>query len=245
MKMRIKEFAVFAGVSVRTLHYYDEIGLLKPAQVDLQSGYRYYDEESLTRMQEILFYRELDFPLKTIRAILASPEYDWAQAIEAQKNLLLLKKNRLERIIAALDRQQRGEQTMNAFTDKEYEAARAQYEQEAKQKWGATEAYAEYAKRSKGRSAEQNDALAQGMDRAMAAFARCMQEGHSPESAEAQDCVRSLQDYISAHYYPCTNAILAGLGQMYTADERFRINIDKHAEGTADFLSRAIAFYCR
>ena len=76
MKMQIKEFAEFTGVSVRTLHYYDEIGLLKPACVDWSTGYRYYDETSLLRMQEILFYRELDFSLKSIYEILSSANYD-------------------------------------------------------------------------------------------------------------------------------------------------------------------------
>lgn len=103
MKMLIKEFADFTGVSVRTLHYYDEIELLKPAIVDEQTGYRYYDEQSFERMQEILFYRELDFSLKSICSILSSPDYNKEKAMEEQKRLLILKKERLERIIAALE----------------------------------------------------------------------------------------------------------------------------------------------
>ena len=84
MKQQIKEFAELTGVSVRTLHYYDEIGLLKPSYVDEQNGYRFYDETSLERMQEILFYRELDFPLKSIAEILASPNYDKQKALAEQ-----------------------------------------------------------------------------------------------------------------------------------------------------------------
>ena len=103
MKMQIKEFAKLTGVSVRTLHYYDEIGLLKPAFVDEQNGYRFYDENSLLRMQEILFYRELDFPLKSILEILSSPDYVKQKALAEQRKLLELKKDRLERIIDALD----------------------------------------------------------------------------------------------------------------------------------------------
>ena len=97
--MQIKEFADFTGVSVRTLHYYDEIGLLAPAQVDPSTGYRYYDESSLLRMQEILFYRELDFSLKSIGELLSSPGYDKLKALGEQKRLLTLKKERLERLI--------------------------------------------------------------------------------------------------------------------------------------------------
>ena len=88
MRMQIKEFAVFTGVSVRTLHYYDEIGLLAPAYIDKNSGYRFYDESSILRMQEILFYRELDFSLKDIREILSSPNYDKAAALTQVGNLV-------------------------------------------------------------------------------------------------------------------------------------------------------------
>ena len=113
MKMQIKEFAKISGVSVRTLHYYDEIGLLKPAFVDGQNGYRFYDEASLERMQEILFCRELDFPLKSITEILASPNYDKQKALAEQKRLLTLKKDRLERLIVALEQAEKGEITMH------------------------------------------------------------------------------------------------------------------------------------
>ena len=143
MKQQIKEFAELTGVSVRTLHYYDEIGLLKPSYVDEQNGYRFYDETSLERMQEILFYRELDFSLKSIAEILASPNYDKPKALAEQKRLLTLKKNRLERLIAALEQAEKGEITMSAFDNSEYETARQQYEDEAKQRWGGTDAYKE------------------------------------------------------------------------------------------------------
>ena len=119
--MQIKEFAEFTGVSVRTLHYYDEIGLLSPAYVDEQTGYRFYDENSLLRMQEILFYRELDFSLKSIKEILASPNYDKNKALIEQKNLLILKKERLERLISAIDGAMKGENIMEAFDNSEFE----------------------------------------------------------------------------------------------------------------------------
>ncbi len=246
MKMLIKEFADFTGVSVRTLHYYDEIGLLKPAIVDEQSGYRFYDAHSLERMQEILFYRELDFSLKSICAILSSPDYDKENAIAEQKRLLLLKKKRLEKIIAALDNHQKGEQLMKAFDNTEFEATRQKYEEEAMKKWGATAAYAEYTDKAKGYSKEHYQSMADGLDQIMKEFSLCMisDAGASSDSAEAQSLVKKLQDYITVNFYTCTNEILSGLGQMYVADERFRKNIDKHGEGTAEFVSSAIAFYC-
>ena len=113
MKMQIKEFAELTGVSVRTLHYYDEIGLLKPSAVDEQNGYRFYDENSLERLQAILFYRELDFPLKDISKLLSSPNYDRIKALTEQKHLLTLKKERMERLIFALDSLMKGENTMD------------------------------------------------------------------------------------------------------------------------------------
>lgn len=119
------------------------------------------------------------------------------------------------------------------------------YEAEAKEKWGATPAYQEYAQKTKDYPRQQLAALAEGMDLLMAEFALCMKKGEAPDSAAAQELVKSLQGYISENYYCCTPQILAGLGQMYVADERFRSNIDKHADGTAAFICAAIEVYCR
>ena len=129
---------------------------------------------------------------------------------------------------------------MNAFDNREFEA----YKVEAKERWGNTEAYAEYAERSKNSSHETNQALVAGMDAVLGEFAHCMNSGAAPDSASAQALVKQLQEYISEHFYTCTHQILAGLGQMYMADERFQNNIDKHAAGTAGFISKAIEHYC-
>ena len=238
--MLIKEFADFTGVSVRTLHYYDEIGLLMPAFVDKTTGYRFYDENSLLRMQEILFYRELDFSLKSIREILSSPNYDKNKALTEQKQLLTLKKERLERLISAIDDAVKGENVMTAFDNSEFEMHKA----EAREKWGNTAAYKEYKDRTKNYSKQKWTDLTGGMDHIMAEFAICMRRDKRPDSTEAQNLVKMLQNYITENYYLCTNEILAGLGQMYVADERFRNNIDQHADGTATFICEAIAVYC-
>ena len=240
MKMQIKEFADFTGVSVRTLHYYDEIGLLVPAWVDKATGYRYYDEKSLLRMQEILFYRELDFSLKSIGEILSSPNYDKNKALKEQKHLLMLKKERLERLISAIDGAVKGENVMKAFDNSEFEKHKA----EAKEKWGKTEAYKEHEEKTKNYGKQKWNDLAAGMDCILAEFAVCMRKGETPDSAEAQSLVKKLQSHITENYYHCTKEILAGLGQMYVADERFKNNIDRHAEGTAAFICEAIGIYC-
>lgn len=246
MKMHIKEFAKLTGVSVRTLHYYDEIELLKPSAVDEQNGYRFYDEESLTRMQEILFYRELDFPLKEILLILSSPDYDKQTALKEQKRLLTLKKERLERLITALDGAMKGEVlTMNVFDNSEFEAQRNKYAEEAKQKWGGTSAYKESTEKTAGYSSEKWNQVNAEMDSIMAEFAECIKNGLAPENDESQTLVKKWQDFITDSFYTCTKDILAGLGEMYIADERFKANIDKHGDGTAQFMCEAIRIYCR
>lgn len=245
MKLQIREFAELTGVSVRTLHYYDEIGLLKPSFVDEKNGYRFYDEASLERMQEILFYRELDFPLKSIAEILVSPNYDKQKALAEQKRLLTIKKNRLERLIAALEQAEKGEITMSAFDNSEYETARQQYEDEAKQRWGNTDAYKESKTKTAGYSKDKwNDVLV-GMNGIFAEFSECKKCGESADSDMAQRLVKKLQEYITANFYHCTGDILAGLGQMYICDERFKNNIDSHGEGTAEFVAEAVRSYCR
>ena len=246
MNMHIKEFAKLTGVSVRTLHYYDEIGLLKPFAVDEQNGYRFYDERCLERMQEILFYRELDFPLKDIQVILSAPDYDKQTALKEQKHLLTLKKERIERLITALDGAMKGEDlSMNVFDNSQFEAQREQYAKEAKKKWGATAAYKESEEKTKGYSKEKWREVTDGMNALMAEFAECKANGFAPDSKEAQTLVKKWQDYITENYYTCTKKILAGLAEMYVADERFRANIDSYGEGTAKFICEAIKEYCR
>jgi len=241
MNMQIKEFAELTGVSVRTLHYYDEIGLLTPAHVDEHTGYRFYDENSLLRMQEILFYRELDFSLKSIGEILLSPNYDKEKALKEQKALLTLKKERLERLISAIDRAAKGETVMKAFDNSQFE----KYKTEAKERWGGTDAYKEHAEKTKGYSHTKWQNLSDGMNDILAEFANCMKSGAESHLDEAQCLVKKLQAYITENYYICTNEILAGLGQMYLLDERFKNNIDKHGDGTAEFISNAIKVYCQ
>ncbi len=246
MKLHVREFAKLTGVSVRTLHFYDEIGLLKPSSVDEQNGYRFYDECSLTRMQEILFYRELDFPLKEIRMILSSPDYDKQNALKEQKRLLTLKKERLERLISALDGAMKGEiVNMNVFDNSEFEAKREEYAKEAKEKWGDTAAYKESAEKTAEYSADMWEQVKSVMNDRIAEFADCKRKGFAPDSKQAQALAKNWQDFITENYYTCTKEILASLGEMYVADQRFLKNIDRHGNGTARFMSDAIKAYCK
>lgn len=242
MKMRIKEFAVLTEVSVRTLHYYDEIGLLKPDEVDEENGYRYYGEPAFEKMLEILFFRELGFPLKSIKEILSSPDYNKKEAFRKQKELLKLKMEKLQKMIFVLENAEKGEFYMSRI-DSTYEKTRKQYEAEAKEKWGNTDAYKESQQKTATYSKEKWNDVSSGLDEVIAEFAKAKAEGKSAE--ESVSLAEKLQQYITDNFYTCTKEILSGLGEMYVLDERFKENMDKHGEGTAEFVRDTIKFYCR
>lgn len=246
MKMYIKEFAKLTGVSVRTLHYYDEIGLLNPSFVDEQNGYRSYDERSLERMQEILFYRELDFSLKSIAEILSFPNYNKSKALTEQKRLLTLKKERLERLILALDSAVKGENVLNMhlFDNSEFEKAREKYAHEAMEKWGDTNSYKEYAEKISFYSKQKWNTINSDMSSIFSEFAKAMKNGKNPSDSLVQAIVTKWKKFITENYYLCNNDILSGLGEMYINDDRFRKNIDNYGNGTAEFISKAIKVYC-
>ena len=244
MKMHIKEFADFTGVSVRTLHYYDEIGLLKPAATDKDNGYRYYNEENAERMFEILFLRELDFSLKGIKDILSSPDYNKKEAFRKQKELLLLKKSRLDRLISALEKAEKGEFDMKSLSNNEYENAKKSYEKEVKEKWGHTDAYKESQEKTANYSKEKRNDTTDGLMAVFGEFAEIMKSGKDADSDEAIAIAEKLQAYITENFYTCTKEILSGLGEMYVCDERFRENIDRYGEGTAEYARDAIKNYC-
>jgi len=231
----VMEVSRLTGVSVRTLHHYDAIGLLKPSKVT-EAGYRLYDNNALRRLQAILLFRELQFPLKEIKVILDNPDFDPQESLEQQIHLLELQKDRLERLIRlAHEVQRKGPKFMDfqAFDKAEQE----QYAEEVKSRWGKTEAYKEYEHRG---SRNGGEAL-------MALFADLGKLRQlPPESPEVQAGVKAIQDHITANYYTCTKEIFAGLGQMYVQDERFRKNIDAAGgAGTAEFAAKAIELYCK
>ncbi len=242
MRLLIKEFAAICGTTVRTLHYYDEIGLLKPAFVDDGNGYRWYDERSFERMQEIMFFRELGFSLKNILEILSSPDYDRIEAFRKQKELMIIKKMRIEKLIAALEAAETGGKItdMSVFDNNSYESLRQEYAAEAEARWGGTQAYREYNSKTKNYSQSQWSEAGSGMELIFSKFADLMKLGCLPGDADALSIAAELQAFITEHFYQCTDEILYGLGEMYCADERFRKNIDKWGEGTAEFAAESI-----
>ena len=239
---QIGEMARCAGVSVRTLRHYDAIGLLVPSETT-QAGYRLYDEAAMARLEQILYFRELGFALEEIRAIMASPAYDAQEAMRRQKDLLLMQKKRIEAMLARLDEaiDGMGSPRTEVFDMSEIEKAKKQYADETKARWGNTQAYAESEKRTAKYSKADWHQIQSGMTRLFDAFAAV--RDLDPEDARVQALVKDWQQYITDHFYACTDEILAGLGQMYVCDERFKANIDQSGEGTAACMSRAIEVY--
>lgn len=244
MLLKISEVAKLSGITVRTLHYYDEIGLLKPNAVS-DSGYREYDNESLDKLKQILFFRELDFPLKDIIKIMHTPGYDAKEVLESQKAWLTQERNRLNRLIQLADKSIKGEIVMDfeAFDKSKLQQQSKQYAKEAQERWGTSREY----QQSKAKTASYDDKkwaeLKTEMEEIMALFSK--NRSLLPDSREANALVDTLKNHISKSYYECSNEVLLGLGEMYVADERFTKNIDKHGEGTAAFIAAAIAAYCK
>lgn len=233
----VHEVSSLSGVSIRALHHYDEIGLLRPSALS-PSGYRLYDEAALSRLRDILTFRELGFSLKEIAAILDSPSFDRASALEAQIELLELRKQRIEDMIS-LTRGMLEKGTCEMDFDAFDKSRMNEYREEVKKRWGGTSAYAESERRAAGRDEKTAGLASDGLTDIFREFGEI--KNSAPSSEEARRLVTKLQTYITDTYYTCTDEILAGLGEMYTADERFRGHIDSAGgEGTARFVTDAI-----
>ena len=239
--MTVHEVSALTGVSVRALQHYDRLGLLPPAR-RTEAGYRLYDDSSLERLQQIMLFRELEFPLKEIGRIIDSPEFDRTRALEQQIELLTLKKEHLENLInLALGMKLLGVNTLDfkAFDTRKID----EYTQRARKAWGNTPEYREFEARHRDVTPEQDRAAEQQMMEIFRGFAAARQDG--PKSSRAQSLVKQLQDFITANFYTCSNEVLAGLGKMYAGGGEFTQNIDAWAgEGTATFVNAAIEVYC-
>lgn len=237
----VNEVSKIAGISVRTLQYYDKIGLLPPSGFT-DSGYRLYDENSLERLQSILLFRELEFPLKEIKKIIGNPNFDRGKALSEQIKLLKIRREQIDSLISLAEKLINKEEKIMDFSAFDKTKLK-EYEAEAKEKWGNTSAFKEFESKNQNRSDDENSFIAGGMMKIFEEFGKI--SGGSPDSEEAQKLVEKLQSFITENYYNCTDEILFGLGQMYVFDERFTKNIDNAGgNGTAEFVSKAIAVYC-
>ena len=236
----IHEVSRMSGVSIRTLRYYDSIGLLPPA-ARTETGYRLYDDTALRRLCMILFYRELEFPLKEIASVI--DRGCGSDALDKQIELLTMKRDHLDGLIRyAKEIKEKGgfKMDLTVFNNTKIN----EYEKLARQQWGDTEQFKEYSKKASGMSPEEKLGGAEKMMSIFAEFGKLRQG--SPESPEAQALAAKLRDFITDNYYNCDKATFASLGKMYPESEEFRRNIDSAGgEGTAEFVSEAIAAFCR
>lgn len=237
----VKEVSKLTGVSIRTLHYYDSIGLLHPTKTT-ESGYRLYDDTALERLQNILLFRELQFPLKEIKGILNSPQFDRNKALEQQITLLQLKKEHLENLIdLARGIKMIGVKKLDfsAFDTKKLD----EYAKQAKASYGQTKEYKEFEEKSKNWTKEDVANINMEFMEIFVEFGKMRDKEAADEAVQEQ--VERLQDYITEHFYTCSMEVLSGLGKMYAGGGNMTENIDKTAgKGTAEFVEKAIGVYC-
>ncbi len=233
--MKVKEVAELIGISVRTLHHYDEIGLLKPDQIT-DAGYRVYSDENLEKLQQILFFKELGFPLKQIRDIMNSPTYDQEEALRMHRKMLIEKRDRLTQMLQTIDKTiayMKGEIMM---TNKEkfegFNFDHNPYEREARERWGS-----EIVDKANANVAGMDQQQFNDIFRKLAAIRHL-----APQSTEAQALMKEWYQLLNGIHSYSLDAF-EGLGQMYVLDERFTQNIDQFGEGLASFMCEAMAFY--
>jgi DNA-binding transcriptional MerR regulator len=240
---QVKDVSRIAGVSVRTLHYYEEIGLLVPtARTD--AGYRLYTDDDLLRLQQILIGRELGLSLERIRQSLDDPAFDRRRALRAQRRQLQERSEQTAAMIAAVDTalamvdapDTRGGPMEDMF--KGFDPA--QYEAEARERWGETDAYKESARRTKRYSKEDWARHRSEQEAIYAAAAALMRAGTPPTDAAAMAVAEQHRLLIDRWFYPCNRAVHAGLASLYDGDARFSEGLNVHTPGLAAFLVAAI-----
>lgn len=238
MTMKVKEVADLVGISVRTLHHYDEIGLLTPEETT-ESGYRLYSDENLETLQQILFFKELSFPLKKIKEIINNPSFNRREALVLHRKMLLEKRSRLDKVIATIDKTIQHAKGEIQMTNKEkfegFDFSQNLYEQEARERWG-NEAVDKANKTASGMTKEKQEEY-NAIYRKLAALRH-----DSPKSEQAQEAIEEWYNYLQNFGHYSLDAF-KGLGQMYVDDERFTKNIDQFGEGLAKFMQVAMAVY--
>ena len=244
MAYTIKEIADLAGVTTRTIRYYDEIGLLDPTLTG-DNGYRYYDRDSLLCLQQILFFRELDVPLKEIRIMISRPDFNLLSALENHRSALQNKVHRLEKLIDTLDKTVASVKGEGTISDKGVFDGfdESQYEDEVRERWGDDPKYAESQAKWSSYSEEQKEAIkAEG-----GSLAARMVSGDlnaSPDDAGVQAAIGEYHAYINQYFYTCDSSFLRRLADGWVQDPRFAVNYERIREGGAAFVREAVHLYC-
>ena len=244
MVYTVKEIAELAGVTTRTLRYYDEIGLLDPAEIG-ENGYRYYDQDNLIKLQQILFFRELEIPLNDIQLIMSQPDFNLSGALDAHRSSLEKKAERLYKLIRTIDHTLatiRGERMMSA--EEYFEGFdETRYEEETRQRWGSTPQYAESQRKWASYSKEQKQEIKAEGGRLTV---RMVSEDPdaSADDPDVQAAVGEYFSYLNKYFYTCELSFLRGLADMWVDDPSYAINYERIREGGAEFVQDAVHIYC-
>jgi DNA-binding transcriptional MerR regulator len=244
MALTVSQLARLAGVSVRTLHHYDALGLLRPSERSA-AGYRLYGEGDLQRLQQVLFFKELEFPLEDIKRIVCDPAFDLHAALRMQRQLLTEKATRIRALLQTVDATLGALEKGTAMTKEEMfevfgEYDPSKYQEEAQQRWGDTDAYKESARRTARYGKKDWERIKAEGDAITAGLARLLEAGRAPASTEAMALAEQHRQHISRWFYPCSHAMHRGLGEMYVSDARFTENIDRTRPGLAAYWREAI-----
>jgi DNA-binding transcriptional MerR regulator len=242
--MNVGEVAALAGITVRTLHHYDRIGLLTPSQRSA-TGYRRYTPADLDRLHRVLVYRELGFSLEEVATLLDDPDADPAAHLRRQHRLLRERIERTQAMVAAVEKEMEAEQMGISLTPEErFEIFGGhdpeQYEAEVEERWGDTDAYRQSQRRTAAYTKEdwlRVKAEAGDIERR---FAEAMAAGVPADDARAMDLAEEHRQHIGRWFYDCPPAMHAGLGRMYVEDERFTANYERIAPGLAQYVSTAV-----
>ncbi len=252
-RWKVGEIAERARVSVRTLHHYDEIGLVVPSDRTV-SGYRLYSESDVERLYQVLLYRELGFALERIARLLDAPSPDRLAALREQRERLLAQKRRTDGVIQAVNRMvesmEKGEKMgdgeieegFDAFAaaPREVRAHQAKHGEEVRERWGGTEPYRESMRRTRDYTEANWRTLRAESESNESRMAELMARGSDPEGADAMACAEAMREHIGRWFYPCSHRMHAGLADMYEADPRFAAHYDSRAAGLSVFVAAAV-----
>lgn len=249
MKRKVKEVADLVGISVRTLHHYDEIGLLSPEE-STESGYRLYSDDDLELLQQILFFRELDFPLKKIKEVINSPSFDRQEALRLHRKMLLEKRRRIEQMVKTIDKtlqhmkgeiQMTDQEKFEVFKEKLINDNEQKYGKEIREKYGEDTVAASNAK-LRGISQEDYQSMTNLEKEILSLLQKAYATG-DPASDLAQEAAAKHKAWLMYSWSSYSKEAHAGLAEMYVADERFIAYYDKSVKGGAEFLRDAILIY--
>ena len=246
--MTVHEVAELTGITVRTLHYYDEIGLLRP-EIVTEAKYRLYTKTDLGRLQEILFFKEVGFALKEIKKLMVSDSYNREEALRNHLQILELQKSRIDNLIGLVGDRISGKQeySFEAFSTAKITQLQEKFREEITQRWGDTESYREFASLfgEKARTV-QGEQWGEFLTKTKTLFKHLAEyEDKDPSEQEVQIIVRQWKEYISENFYQCDNQMLIYLGELYTTDDRFKEFINRFGNGDlADFFNKAIKIFC-